>query len=183
MTAISVTAAPALASGSDELTALVLAAQKGDRPAFDQLYRTHARMVHGLLMSRVPRSDVDDLVQDVFMLAMQKVASLRTPAAFGGWLAAIARTRAIDHLRRQPRTTELVDDVAVNDPDRSELMSVLAALEKLPMAYRETLTLRLVEGMTGQEISEKTGLTEGSVRVNLHRGMKQLKEELERGRA
>lgn len=182
MTAISVTAS-AFPLGSDEVADLVVAAQRGDRPAFDQLYRSHARMVHGVLMARVPRSDVDDLVQDVFMLAMQRITSLRTPAAFGGWLAAIARTRAIDHLRRQPRTTELVDDVPANDPDRSELMSVLAAIERLPIAYRETLTLRFVEGMTGQEISAKTGLTEGSVRVNLHRGMKQLKEELERGRS
>jgi len=185
VTAISVTAS-AFTSGSDELTGLVIAAQKGDRPAFDQLYRSHARMVHGVLMARVPRSDVDDLVQDVFMMAMQRIASLRTPAAFGGWLAAIARTRAIDHLRRQPRTTELVEgmleDVPAEDPDRSELMSVLAAIERLPLAYRETLVLRFVEGMTGQEISLKTGLTEGSVRVNLHRGMKQLKEELGRGR-
>ena len=181
MTAISVTAS-AFSSGSDELTDLVIAAQKGDRPAFDQLYRSHARMVHGVLMSRIPRSDVDDLVQDVFMLAMQRISALRTPAAFGGWLAAIARSRAIDHLRRQPRTTELVDDVSVSDPDRSELLSVLAAIERLPVAYRETLTLRFVEGMTGQEFSLKSGLTEGSVRLNLHRGMKQLKEELERGR-
>jgi RNA polymerase sigma-70 factor (ECF subfamily) len=182
VTAISVTA-QVFSPGSDELTGLVIAAQKGDRPAFDQLYRSHSRMVHGLLMSRVPRSDVDDLVQDVFMLAMQRLSSLRTPAAFGGWLAAIARTRAIDHLRRQPNTTELIDNIASNDPDRSEALMVLAAIERLPIAYRETLTLRFVEGMTGQEISQKTGLTEGSVRVNLHRGVKQLKEELERGRS
>jgi RNA polymerase sigma-70 factor (ECF subfamily) len=132
-------------------------------------------------MSRVPRADVDDLVQDVFMLAMQRLASLRTPVAFGGWLAAIARTRAIDHLRRQRPTTELVDDVPVSDPDRSELIAVLSAIGRLPIAYRETLTLRFVEGMTGEEISRKTVLTEGSVRVNLHRGMKQLREELEGG--
>lgn len=174
--------ASAFSSGSDELAGLVRAAQKGDRPAFDQLYRSHSRMVHGVLMSRVPHADVDDLVQDVFMLAMQRLSSLRTPAAFGGWLVAIARTQAIDHLRRQRPTAELVDDVPVSDPDRSELMSVLAAIERLPLAYRETLMLRFVEGMTGQEIALKTGLTEGSVRVNLHRGMKQLKDELERGR-
>ena len=160
----------------------MIAAQKGDRAAFDQLYRAFARMVHGVLLTRVPRSDVEDLVQDVFIQAMQRLGSLRSPEAFGGWLAAIARTRAIDHLRRLPRTTELVDDVAANEPDRSELMTVLAAIERLPLAYRETLVLRFVEGMTGQEIASKTGLTEGSVRVNLHRGMKQLKEEMERGR-
>jgi RNA polymerase sigma-70 factor (ECF subfamily) len=48
----------------------------------------------------------------------------------------------------------------------------------LPETYRETLLLRLVEGMTGPEIAARTGLTSGSVRVNLHRGMQQLREKL-----
>ena len=51
-------------------------------------------------------------------------------------------------------------------------------MKSLPSAYRETLLMRLVEGMTGPEIAEATGLTPGSVRVNLHRGMKQLREKL-----
>ena len=55
---------------------------------------------------------------------------------------------------------------------------MLAAIRALPEAYRETLVLRLVEGMTGPEIAERTGLTAGSVRVNLYRGMKQLRERL-----
>jgi len=54
----------------------------------------------------------------------------------------------------------------------------MATIRTLPDAYRETLVLRLVEGMTGQEIAERTGLTPASVRVNLHRGMKQLRERL-----
>jgi len=174
--------ASAFLADSDELVTLVAAAQSGDRAAFDQLYRAHARMVHGLVMSRVPYADVDDLVQDVFMVAMQRLSSLRDPKAFGAWLAAIARTRSIDHLRRQPRTEALTDVIGVNDSDRSELMAVLAAIARLPLAYRETLTLRFMEGMTGQEIARRTGLTEGSVRVNLHRGMKQLRIELEGGR-
>jgi RNA polymerase sigma-70 factor (ECF subfamily) len=119
---------------------------------------------------------VDDLVQEVFMLAMQRLSALRDPHAFGGWLASIARSRAIDHLRRLPRTDELSDDLPSHDPDRSEAMAVMAAIHRLPLAYRETLTLRFVEGMTGPEIAARTGLTEGSVRVNLHRGLKQLKE-------
>jgi len=57
-------------------------------------------------------------------------------------------------------------------------MAVLAAIQRLPEAYRETLVLRLVEGMTGPEIAERTGLTPGSVRVNLHRGMQMLREAL-----
>jgi RNA polymerase sigma-70 factor (ECF subfamily) len=54
----------------------------------------------------------------------------------------------------------------------------LEAIRQLPEAYRETLVLRLVEGMTGTEIAERTGLRAESVRVNLHRGMKMLREKL-----
>jgi RNA polymerase sigma-70 factor (ECF subfamily) len=55
---------------------------------------------------------------------------------------------------------------------------VLATIRTLPEAYREPLLLRLVEGMSGSEIAERTGLTHGSVRVNLHRGMTLLRQKL-----
>ena len=57
---------------------------------------------------------------------------------------------------------------------------MFAAIRRLPEAYRETLVLRLVEGMTGPEIAARAGLTPGSVRVNLHRGMLMLREALGR---
>jgi len=136
-------------------------------------------MIHGVLLARVPYGDVDDLVQDVFLQAMERLGSLREAGAFRGWLATIARNRAIDHLRRAPRTMELPEDLPSNDAaDRTEALAALAIIRTLPEAYRETLTLRLVEGFTGPEIAAQTGLTEGSVRVNLHRGMKQLRERL-----
>jgi RNA polymerase sigma-70 factor (ECF subfamily) len=165
--------------GPEELR-LVGAAQQGDRAAFAELYAAYTRMVHGILLARVPRADVDDLAQDVFLQAMQRLRSLRDAAAFGGWLAAIARNRAADHLRRAPRLAELPDDVGCVDQDHTEALAVLAVIQTLPDAYRETLVLRLVEGMTGPEIAARTGLTAASVRVNLHRGMKQLRERLER---
>ena len=62
---------------------------------------------------------------------------------------------------------------------RVEALAVLALIRTLPEAYRETLVLRLVEGLTGPEIAERTGLTPASVRVNLHRGMKLLREKLQ----
>jgi RNA polymerase sigma-70 factor (ECF subfamily) len=61
---------------------------------------------------------------------------------------------------------------------RAEALAALDAVKSLPAAYRETLILRLVEGMTGPEIAARTGMTAASVRVNLHRGMKQLREKL-----
>ena len=154
---------------------IVEAARGGDRAAFALLYRQYVRMVHGILLARIPRADVDDLVQDVFMTALERMAALRDARAFGSWLAAIARNRATDHMRRAPHTTALPDHLTVVESDRTEALAVMGLIRSLPNAYRETLTLRLVEGMTGPEIAACTGLTEGSVRVNLHRGMKQLR--------
>ena len=158
----------------------IVRAQGGDRTAFDVIYRRYARTVFGILLARVARADAEDLVQDVFVIALQRLASLRDPAALPGWLAAIARHRAVDHLRRSPLTTELPDGLTDGAADRTESRAALDAIRTLPEAYRETLMLRLVEGMTGPEIAARTGLTEGSVRVNLHRGMKLLRELLER---
>jgi RNA polymerase sigma-70 factor, ECF subfamily len=166
-----------------DIEALVGAAKGGDRAAFAALYRRFARMVHGVLLSRVPYADVDDLVQDVFMAALERLASLRDHAAFGGWLAAIARNRAVDHLRHTPHHDELPDSLASPARDHTSAMAVLEIIRSLSDAYRETLTLRLVEGMTGPEIAARTGLTPASVRVNLHRGMKQLRERLDGRRA
>ena len=159
-------------------SALVAAAQGGDRAAFAELYQRYGRMVRGILISSVGIGDADDVLQEVFMTAMQQLTTLRDPLAFGGWLAAIARNKGVDHLRRRPVQTELPDDLAGVTTDQSEALAVLAAIQSLPVAYRETLTLRLIEGMTGPEIADRTGLTEGSVRVNLHRGMQQLRARL-----
>jgi RNA polymerase sigma-70 factor (ECF subfamily) len=161
-----------------EETALVDRARVGDRDAFGSLYDLYGRMVHGILMARVPRFEVDDLVQDVFMQAMARLGSLRESAAFAGWLASIARNRANDWHRQSRDTVEIPDHLAGGSRPDQEATAVLQAIRELPEAYRETLTLRLVEGMTGPEIATRTGLTSDSVRVNLHRGMKQLREKL-----
>jgi RNA polymerase sigma-70 factor, ECF subfamily len=168
-----------LESAEIDIARLVRDAQRGDRAAFAELYQRFARMVHGIVLARTVRTEVDDVVQDVFVTALERLVDLREPAAFGGWLAAIARHRATDYRRRTPITESLVEDVAApRDPDYLQARAILGAVRALPDAYRETLILRLVEGMTGAEIADRTGLTAASVRVNLHRGMKLLREKL-----
>jgi RNA polymerase sigma-70 factor (ECF subfamily) len=135
-------------------------------------------MVRGILLGTVPRGDVDDLIQDVFLQALRRLKSLREPGAFAGWLAAIARNRARDYHRGAKYAEEASEGQTGDGSARAEAISALAAIRKLPDAYRETLILRFVEGMTGPEIAELTGMTPGSVRVNLHRGMKMLREHL-----
>ena len=159
--------------------ALVATAADGDPAAFAALHGRYAAMVHGILLARVSVQDADDLVQDVFLTAFRRLGDLRRGEAFGGWLAQIARNRAIDHHRtRRPWVSLRGLGLIWRPPPSAEVRQVLDAVASLPEAYRETLILRLVEGMTGPEIAEKTGLTPGSVRVNLHRGMGLLRQRL-----
>jgi len=170
---------------SDDVT-WVAAAQDGDRSAFGKLYERYARMVHGVLLARVPVGEVDDLVQDVFMRALRRLSTLRDAGSFGAWLAAIARNVANDYHRRSVPEEPLTDDASDEEiqygtscADQDALAgAILEVVKSLSETYRETLILRLVEGMTGPEIAARTGMTHGSVRVNLHRGMEQLRARL-----
>jgi RNA polymerase sigma-70 factor, ECF subfamily len=169
----------------------VAAARDGDRAAFGRLYERYARMVHGVLLAKVPVGDVDDLVQDVFIRALRRLSTLRETRSFGAWLTAIARNVANDYHRRSVPKESLTDDASDNEVQvrtssrepAGPAAAVLEVVRSLPDAYRETLILRLVEGMTGPEIAARTGMTHGSVRVNLHRGMEQLRARLSPGKS
>ena len=163
---------------ADTLGDTIRAVADGDQDAFARLHADYVRMVHAILLGRVPRRDVDDLVQDVFVSVYTRIGELREPAAFGGWIATIARNRATDYLRRTREQVALPDDLRGCDPIDAETFAILEIIRTLPDAYRETLLMRLVEGMSGQEIADRSGLSAGSVRVNLHRGMKLLREKL-----
>ena len=108
---------------------------------------------------------------------MQRLPNLRDTEAFGGWLAAIARNLACDHHRHNRNLVELKESECRAIPAHEPELA-LEAIRRLPESYRETLTLRLVEGMTGPEIAARTSLTPDSVRVNLCRGMKLLRAQL-----
>lgn len=175
---------PAVWDDSD--AALVNASQQGHIDAFGQLYQRYARMVHGILLAKVPRAEVEDLVHDVFLRALPRLRGLRQASRFGAWLAAITRNMATDYYRQPRVRIECQDDstdaaasaASTEQAETRDAAEILDRIRSLPEAYRETLILRLVEGMTGPEIAAKTGLSPGSVRVNLHRGMQQLREKL-----
>ncbi len=163
--------------------ALVERARAGDRDAFSQLHRDFAPMVHGILLAQVGPPSADDLTQEAFLTAWQRLSELREPLAWPSWLATIARHRGRDHLRRQAKRPgtlppELVDPSSEPSAARTEAERLLELIRALPEAYAEPLVLRLVEGLSGPEIAERCGLSPGYVRVNLHRGMKLLRERL-----
>lgn len=150
----------------------------GDEEAFGEIYRTFAPLVHGIVLTRVPFDEVKDVVQEVFLAAFKNLHTLRDKNAVGAWLAKIARNHAAEYYRQAKPTEELSDDISGRNNSNAEAIEILESIRSLPEAYRETLVLRLIEGMTGNEIAERTGLTPESVRVNLHRGMDQLRQKL-----
>src|SRR5215813_1417574 len=119
---------------------LVEAAREGDRVAFGLLYDRYSRMVHGILLARVPLSEVDDLVQDVFLRALPRLHSLRDVNRFGAWLAAITRNRANDYHRHAVEEVELPDELpgdrtetaAADAAGDAEARFLLAAIHRLP---------------------------------------------------
>ncbi len=147
-----VTGQPITETCADDV--LVGAARAGDRSAFGLLYDRYARMVHGILLCRVPPRDVDDLVQEVFLLVLRQLHSLRDISRFGAWLSTITRNRANDYYRKASPVDRATDPVAEEQAEsrtndhivEQEAAMTLAVLRTLPYTYRESLTLRLVEG-------------------------------------
>src|SRR6202011_1760078 len=128
-----------------EIVLAVGAARDGDRAAFGRLYERYARMVHGILLARVPIGEVDDLVQDVFVRAMRQVHKLRDVKCFGGWLATVARNRANDYHRRSVELVEFMEESPkeAREKPRSTTpeddgATILVLIRGLPEAYRET---------------------------------------------
>jgi RNA polymerase sigma-70 factor, ECF subfamily len=169
---------PTAGAGVPAAAHLVDRACAGDQEAFGDIYRMFAPLVHGVVLARVPTDDVQDIVQDVFLVAYNKLDTLREKNAIGAWLVRIARNRAAEFYRQSKTTEELSDELTSKNNPEAEAQEILAAIRSLPETYRETLVLRLVEGMTGNEIAERTGLKPESVRVNLHRGMELLRNAL-----
>lgn len=170
---------------------LVDAARAGpprDREAHRALYERYAPLVHSVLLARVQPADADDLVHEVFLAAMRELGRVRHAGALGAWLAAIARRKAAGHRRAAGRWRSVAGRIGSRGGGggaaggarglTDEAAAALDAIRALPQAYAETLAMRLVWGLTGPQIAESMGMTHGSVRVNLSKGMAMLRERL-----
>lgn len=156
-------------------------ARRHDKDAFAKLHGHFARLVHAVIITKVPANEATDLTQDVFVVMLSKLPTLEDDAAFPAWLLEIARNRAARFLRDRPAPAPLEDVEERAAPDRTgwpDAKKVLAALQTLPDTYAEPLAMRLIEGLSGPDIAERTGLTPGSVRVTLHRGLAMLRKKL-----
>ncbi|MCA9322276.1 MAG: sigma-70 family RNA polymerase sigma factor [Planctomycetes bacterium] len=167
---------------------LVRAAQRGHRFAFESLWSQQAPRLKAILESMVCAQDAEDLLQEVALRAWRAIGTLEDPGRFTAWISTIARNLGRNALaaRRGPRDTSIHDEsvlAALSDPrePRSgpDAKDLIEDIRGLPRAYHRPLILKIFFELSGTEISQRTGLTPGSVRVNLCRGMKQLRERLQ----
>jgi RNA polymerase sigma-70 factor (ECF subfamily) len=179
---------------SETETALVLRARDGDRAAFEELVRRTSRLVFARLYLDTGNPDrAEDLLQETLLLAFRSVGRLADPAGFRPWLLAIAHNTLIDAARRDARRKRAVpadadtpaDAVPAPGPAPDEAAGreetrhrVLAALRTLPDEYRLPLAMRYLTGADYETIGEQLGLTNGSLRGYLHRGLKMLRDRL-----
>ena len=160
--------------------ALVIAARAGEEWAFEALFRRHANLVFGLAYRLLPRdSEVDDIVQDVFSVAFERLGTLQNPQAFAAWLGSIVVNTVSKRLRRRRllerlgiRSSEPCDPDQVISPvapaeTATELKVVYRFLERLPTEQRVALVLRRVEGMEIAQIAEHMGISVSTVKRRL----------------
>jgi RNA polymerase sigma-70 factor (ECF subfamily) len=170
---------------------LVLAAQEGDRLAFGQLCQRYERAVYNTALRRLGNhAEAQELVQEVFVQALRKLAQLREPAAFGGWLRSITTRMAINRLTRgghvMPSEPELLEATCVETEtpldkalSRERNRQVRAGLGRLRALDRATLVAFYVKGQSLLEMSDTFDSPVGTIKRRLHVARKRLAKELE----
>jgi RNA polymerase sigma-70 factor, ECF subfamily len=169
----------------DEWTGLMRAALKGDEGAYQRLLRgvtpvLRALARRGLARAGQPVDQSEDIVQDILLAVHLKRHTWDADAPFAPWLFAIARNKLIDALRRRGRRVFVnIDDFAetLAGESASEAPSareVATQLEQLPLRQREVLQSIAVDSTSIKDTAQKLAMSEGAVRVALHRGLASL---------
>ncbi|MBV8881752.1 MAG: sigma-70 family RNA polymerase sigma factor [Planctomycetaceae bacterium] len=168
---------------SEELS-LVRRAQSGDRAAFEDLIRAHARLVWASVYGWVKDPTwTEDVVQETFLKAWEALRSLKQPEAYRGWLLTIARRLAWRQAELAGRSGPMPEGpeppapVETADPEEAR-DQVQKALARLPERYRVPVTLHFLNGMEYGAIEKTTGLANGSLRGLVARGVAKLRAEL-----
>jgi RNA polymerase sigma-70 factor (ECF subfamily) len=166
------------------LARLMTLSQTGDRQAYAALLEACQRWLRGYYSRRIAPAQLDDLVQETLIALHTKRASWDSSRPFLPWLAAIARYRWVDHLRRLYRADEheLHEELIGTDdePAIAARISLGRLLGLLPEAQAHAITLVKIEGLSIAEASQATGQSESLVKVNIHRGLKKLAHIIEK---
>ncbi|MGE0463157.1 MAG: RNA polymerase sigma factor [Vicinamibacterales bacterium] len=165
----------------------VVLAANGDAAAFERVYHAHVPRVHGLARRMAGPEAADELTQDVFVRAWQKLSTFRGESAFGTWLHRLAVNVIVERFRtlgvardRFLPDGEAVLDVAPAAPrSRPDLgMDLEAAIHRLPPGARTIFVLHDVEGYRHDEIAGMLGVSAGTSKSQLHRARQALRQAL-----
>jgi RNA polymerase sigma-70 factor (ECF subfamily) len=161
-------------------------AADGDHGAFERLYRLHLERVYALALRMTGEDLAEDLTQEVFIRAWQKLGSFRGDAQFGTWLHRLA----VNHILSRRQTIRKREARQVTGPGimervlaprrraSAEALDLDAAMAELPPKAKEVFVLYDVEGFTHDEIAQMTGITSGTSKSQLHRARMLLRERL-----
>jgi len=179
---------PVINGGTTQDAQLLDRVRRGDEQAMATLYDRYSRVVYSVAL-RVLRdpASAEDVLQDVFLGVWRKPETfISARGSLGGWLAVVARNRAIDTLRRK-RPSEQVEEIQLASPfnladeaERNTLMQrARAILLHLPLEQRKTLEMAYFDGLTHTEIAEITGDPLGTVKTRIRSALLSLRKELE----
>jgi len=162
-------------------------AASGDASAFERLYRTHVPKIYALVRRMLNDDDHDEVTQDIFVRAWQKLGTFRGEAAFGTWLhrlsvnVILARRETLGTRRKRYLDGDAaLETIPTRRPGPEMSMDFEAAMERLPEGAREVFVLHDVEGYRHEEIAQMLGLATGTSKSQLHRARMALRQHLER---
>jgi RNA polymerase sigma-70 factor (ECF subfamily) len=168
---------------------LVERARGGDAEAFEQLYRQNVGRVYALCMRMTANpAEAEELTQEAFIRAWEKLSSFRGDASFSTWLHRVAANVVLSYRRSAARRRDRIvaeEDLSNHqDPEdrtnRGPGVDLEEAIAELPRGAREIFVLFDIEGYRHDEIAEMTGLATGTSKAQLHRARKLLREALNR---
>jgi len=172
---------------ADSIAADTALAASGDPSAFERLYRSHVARVHTLVRRMLDSDEADDITQDVFIRAWQKLSTFRGESAFGTWLhrlavnVVLARRKTVGVERGRFITDDEPLESATGKRDTPELsLDFEEALARLPEGARQVFVLHDVEGYRHDEIARMLGVVPGTSKSQLHHARMALRRHLDR---
>ena len=174
-------------AAADAETADVALAQSGDGRAFERLYRGHVARIHSLIRRMLDSDEADDVTQDVFVRAWEKLHTFRGEAAFGTWLhrlavnVVLARRKALG-IERRRRTADdsPLETVAARNEMPEHTVDFDEAIGRLPDGSRQVFLLHDVAGYRHEEIAKLLGIVAGTSKSQLHHARMALRKYLDR---
>ncbi|MEA5140755.1 RNA polymerase sigma factor [Arcicella rigui] len=173
----------------DKHLPLVEACRRGDRKAQYEIYRLYAKAMFNVAVRIVNNTgEAEDVLQDAFLDAFQKIHDFRQSSTFGAWLKQIVINRALNHLRnRKVQFIDIEDAPEVANEEtydeegiELDIQRVQNAIQQLPDGFRTVICLYLLEGYDHEEIAEIMGVAESTSRTQYIRAKKRLLEILKK---